>query len=283
MRFVKTPEEIKSIQAIYSRCQFLGTRNLTVLFETTPQTVEALLPPPLEPMPGALGSAWVGDVRNSNCVGPFLGAAVYLRARYQDIVGNYCITMPMSTPEAVTFGRELYGEPKKLATIIFERQDEHVWGSAERHDVRYLSLRGRMTGNAVTGRHETSSFFFKFSPRADGTGSDCPPQLVHVTGDAKVDVARRGRGELVFRESPHDPLADIPVTQVIEALYTEGHTYTSAHVLCQVDPDAFLPYAFSKIDSCEVVNEGTLLHAQAARKSRSGKGQWRNTPPNSGR
>ena len=54
--------------------------------------------------------------------------------------------MPMSTDAAVTFGRELYGEPKKLAKIVFERQDEHVWGSAERHEIRYLSLRGRMDG-----------------------------------------------------------------------------------------------------------------------------------------
>ena len=275
MRFVKTSDEVKRIQAIYSRCQFLGTRNLTVLFETTPEAVKALLPPPLEPMPGALGSAWVGEIGNSNCVGPFLGAALYIRARYQDIVGNYCITMPMSTPEAVTFGRELFGEPKKLAKVVFEHQDDYVWGSAERHEIRYLSLRGRLTGAAATGRQETSSFFFKFMPRAGGSGFDYPPLLVHVTGDVNIEVARRGRGELIFRDSPHDPVADIPVTQVIEAVYTEGHVYTSGRVLCEVDPEAFLPYAYSKIDAYDVVAEGTLMHAQAARKTRQGKGQWR--------
>jgi hypothetical protein len=43
-----------------------------------------------------------------------------------------------------------------------------------------------------------------------------------------------------------------------------------------VDPEAFLPYAFNKADAHDLVNEGTLLHAQAARKTRVGKGQWRN-------
>ncbi len=39
MRFVKTPDEVRSIQAIYARPQFLATRSLTVIFETTPEAV----------------------------------------------------------------------------------------------------------------------------------------------------------------------------------------------------------------------------------------------------
>ncbi|HET8943594.1 MAG TPA: acetoacetate decarboxylase family protein [Dehalococcoidia bacterium] len=276
MRLVKTPEEIRKIQGLFARNQHISTRNLVVTFETTPDAIRALLPPPLEPMPEPLGSAWVGEVANSNSVGPFVGAALYLRARFGDIVGNYCLTMPVSTPQAVTFGRELYGQPAKLARMIFERQDEFVWGSAERHEIRFLSLRGRLTGQAATGRQVTSTFHFKFSPRADGVGFDGAPLLIHETGESTVEKAERGRGELIFRDSPHDPVSDIPVTQVVDAVYTEGHTYTSARVLTEVDPEAFLPYSFGKTDAFDVVTEGTLMHVQAARRSRAGKGQWRN-------
>lgn len=277
MRFVKTLDEIRSIQGIYAKCQFLGTKNLSVTFETTPEAVGTLLPPPLEPTPEPLGSAWVGEVSHSNAVGPFMGAALYLRARYRDIVGNYCVTMPLSTPEAVTFGRELYGEPAKLAKTVFEQQDEHVWGYAERHEIRYMSLRGRMTEPAHASREQSSSFFFKYSHRVDGMGFDDPPLLVLLTRDTNVTVARRGRGELVFRESVHDPVSDIPVRQVIDAVYTEGHTYTSGRVLCEVDPDQFLPYAFTRIDSFEAVAESGQLRISAARKTAHGKGQWRAT------
>jgi len=276
MRLVKSAEEITRIQSIFARTQLLNTRNLNVTFETTREAVEALLPPPLKPAPDPLGSAWVADVGNSTSVGPFSGAALYLRARYEDIVGNYCITMAVSTPQAMNFSRELYGEPTKLARIIFERQDEFVWGSAERHDIRFLSLRGRLTGHAAVGRRQTSAFQFKFLPRADGTGFDCPPLLIHTIGDETVTSAERGKGELILRDSPHDPIADIPVRQVIEAVYTEAHTYTSARVLCEVDPVAFLPFAFAKMDAFDIVTEGTLLHVQAARKTRNGKGRWRN-------
>jgi acetoacetate decarboxylase len=277
MGFVKTADEVKRLQAIYAHPQFMGTRSLTVLFETNPEAVRALLPPPLEPTPEAVGHAWVGEIGNSNCVGPFLGAALYVRARYSDLVGDYCITMPMSTDAAVIFGRELYGEPKKLAKIIFERQGEHVWGSAERYNIRYMSLRGRMDGPGGTGRHQSSTFHFKYLPRPDGSGFDHPPLLVHITTNVNVQAAEHGRGELVLRDSPYDPVADIPVTQVIQAICTEGVSYSSGTVLCEVDSEAFLPYAFAKIDPMDVVAEGTLIHAQAARKTREGRGRWRET------
>ena len=275
MRFVKTQDEEAKIQAIYSRPQFMAARSLTVAFETKPEALRALLPPPLEPTPEAIGSAWVGEIGNSNCVGPFLGAAVYIRARYQDIVGNYCLTMPMSTDAAVIFGRELYGEPKKLAKIIFEHQGEHVWGSAERYEIRYMSLRGRLEGAGPTGRHQLSTFHFKYLPSPNGAGFDHPPLLVHIDTEINIQASQTGKGELVFRDSPHDPVADIPVTQVIGATVTEGVIYTRGRVLCEVDPDAFLPYAFGKMDALDVIAEGTLMHVQASRKSGDGRGRWR--------
>ncbi len=277
MRFVKSSDEITAIQSVYSRCHHLGMRTLTVTFETEPAAVRAVLPPPLEPAAESVGIAWAGDVGSSTCVGPFASAGVAVRARFGDMVGYYSLTNPVSTPEAVTFGREMYGEPRKLAKIIFESQDEHVWGSAERHEIRYLSVRGRCTEPGVTGRQESNMFFFKFLPRPDGSGFDSPPKLVVMTRDFSVVTARRGRGEMVFRDSAHDPIFDIPVRQVMDAVYTEGQGYTSGRILGEVDPDAFLPYAFGKIDSLETVAEGTFLHAQAARRTKEGRGQWRKT------
>lgn len=193
MRFVKTAEEVRRLQAIYAHPQFMATRSLAVLFETRQEAVRALLPPPLEPAPEAVGHAWVGEIGNSNCVGPFLGAALYVRARYDDLVGDYCLTMPMSTDAAVTFGRELYGEPKKLAKIIFERQGEHVWGSAERYHIRYMSLRGWMDAPGNAGRYQSSTFHFKYLPRPDGSGFDHPPLLVHITIEVNAQAARKTR------------------------------------------------------------------------------------------
>lgn len=275
MRLVKSKDEIAAIQSLYSRAHFLGVRQLTVQFETSPEAVRVLLPPPLEPTPEALGVAWVAEISNSNCMGGFNGAGVYLRACYGDIVGNYCVAMPRSTSESMIVGREVFGEPTKLAKVTFEKQEEHVWGSSERHEVRYLSLRGRCDAPAPTSRLDFASFFFKFLTRTDGAGFDCPPRLVHVTTTHNITAARRGRGELVFRESAHDPLSDIPVVQVMDAVYTEGQMYSSGRVIADVDPDAFLPHAYARSDALELIAENSVLHGQASRKTTDGRGQWR--------
>ena len=277
MRFVKTAEDIERIQGIYSRSHELGVRALTVHFETDPEVVAALLPPPLDPSPNPVGVAWVRDVGNSTTVGPYAVAGLAVRARYREITANYCLSLPVSTSAALLFGRDLYGEPSKLAKVVFEEQDDHVWGSAERHEIRFLSVRGRCNEDAPAGREENGFFYFKYLLRPDGSGFDTPPVLIHAIEDIGVKKARRGRGEIVFRDSPHDPVADIAVRQVLDAVYTEGHLYRSASVLTLADPDAFLPYAFSKTDDLGEFAEATVVHAQATRRTTDGKGQWRKT------
>jgi acetoacetate decarboxylase len=275
LRFVKTSDEIAAALSVQRRPQFLGARNLTVIFETSPDAVAALLPPPLEPSPQPLGAVWISEVSNSNCVGAFNAAAVFVRARFQDVVADYCVASARSSAEAVVFGRELYGEPNKLAHIAFESQDEHVWGFAERHAVRFVAARCRMEEELPRGRRQWNMFYFKYLPSAEGAGLDAPPRLVLVTADIQVDRAARGRGEVVFRDSPHDPVYDIPVLQVVQAEYSEGQTYLTARTLTEADPRLFLPYAFARDDSTQLIHEGAVLHAQAARRTRAGRGQWR--------
>src|SRR3990172_8554867 len=190
----------------------MATRSLTVMFETTPEAVRALLPPPLEPTPEAIGSAWVGEIGNSNCAGPFLGAAVYIRASYRDVVGNYCVTMPISTDTAVIFGRELYGEPKKLAKIIFEHQGEHVWGSAERYDIRYMSLRGRIEGAGPLGRHQFSTFHFKYLTTPHNQPAT-PTKQKKQKNNSKKKRGKGGGGGRPSGESPAPPLPPLPLRQ----------------------------------------------------------------------
>ena len=137
-----------------------------------------------------------------------------------------------------------------------------------------------MTESGKTGRQQATYFTFKHSPRPDGSGFANPPQLVEISEDLRVQQAETGRGELILRDSPHDPVSDIPIRQVIGATYTEGHVYSTATVLCEVDPDAFLPFAFNGIDALDAIADSTVIRAQAARQSRDGRGRWRQ-PSNS--
>lgn len=253
MRFVKTPEEIARLRGIYQTPRFLNSRVLSVQFETDPAVIAALLPPPLEPTARPLASVSVSEFGASNCVGPFNGASLNVAARYGDLEGMYCVAMPMSTDIAIMFGRELYGEPKKQARIRLERSGNHVTGTVERYGVTYIELHADLTDTGEPGRREGSTFHYKYLHSADGLGFDFDPLLVHIRTDSIFHKLERGAGEVIFRESVHDPVVDIPVVRVLGAAYTEGAVHTFGRTLTRVGPEAFLPYSFGKIDAMDVL------------------------------
>ena len=247
-RYVKSPNEIARIQSLFAEPVFSDSRVLSVQFETTAEFIAAVLPPGLKPDERPLASAWVGTFGSSNCVGPFAGAGINVRARHGDLAGNYCLTMPMSTDAAIIFGRELYAEPKKLADVRLERAGDLITGTVTRYGITFLELRGRMEETLPGGSATGATFHYKFTPSPDGRGLDADPLLIHIRGESTSRHVERGAGEVILRESPHDPVVDVPVVRVLGAAYTEGETRTFGSVLARIDADAFLPYAFGKMD-----------------------------------
>ncbi|MBI3953211.1 MAG: acetoacetate decarboxylase family protein [Chloroflexi bacterium] len=244
-----TDEERSRLLRLYARPAFGGLRALAVSFESDPAILRALLPPPLEPATRPLVRIDIHHVARPNCLGPFFGAGVNIACQYQGQQGNFCLAMPMSTEAAVLFGRELYGEPKKLARISLERRGREASGVVERHGITYIELRATLTEEAPPpATAEWLQFYFKYLPSPDGRGFDLGPELVQVRHTGPVRRLERGRGEVILRESPHDPVAALPVRKVLGAAWSEGDTYTEGQVLCQVDPEAFLPYMFFKSD-----------------------------------
>lgn len=261
LRYVKSNEELERLKGIYAAPAFLGIRSISIPFETDPEVVRAILPPPLEPADQPMVNVGVSEITGSNCVGRFNGASINILARYKDLVGNYCLTMPMSTDIAVIFGRELYAEPKKLARIALKRDGQKVVGTVERYGITYIEIQGEgMTPQEPTGQPaESDHFYFKYTPCADGSGLDHDPILVNVHHRGNFPYVESGKGKLIFRESVHDPVVDVPIVKSFDASYVEGESFTTARTLCTVDKEAFMPYAFGKIDAMdELICEGQL-------------------------
>jgi acetoacetate decarboxylase len=229
---------------------FSDIRALTVTFLTDPAVIAEILPPPLEPAAEPRASVTVAAIGRSNCVGPFDGASINLACRYRGEDGYYCLTMPMSTDTAVIFGRELYAEPKKLAVISLEVGHGTARGRVTRHGVTYIEIEGKFdsppqpAASASTTRH----YYFKFMPQADGSGLAADPELVCVTHHGLLHRAASGEGAITFRESRHDPVADLPVISMQGASLAESETRTEARVVARVSARDFLPYAFGKMD-----------------------------------
>ncbi|MCZ2111580.1 MAG: acetoacetate decarboxylase family protein [Dehalococcoidia bacterium] len=250
-RYVKSPEAVARLQAAMAEPAFLRARTLAIAFETDPDVVNELLPPPLEPAEQPTATVSVYEIGESNCVGPFKGASLNLSCRYRGEPGFYCVTMPMSTDTAVIFGRELCAEPKKLAEIVLDYgRTSHIRGTVTRHGVTYIDLRGTFEGEPqeIAQSGVSHHYYFKFMPSADGRGFAHEPELVRVTHTGHPHRLVRGGGTIIFRESAHDPVIDIPVLSVLGASYSEGETHTRAEVVQTVAAADFLPYAFAKMD-----------------------------------
>lgn len=267
-RYVKDAAAIRRLQDAFATPAFLDIRTLAVTFETDPEVVRELLPPPLLPASKPSITVSVSDIRRSNCVGPFLGANVNVACSYEGAEGVYSLAMPMSTDTAVIFGRELYAEPKKLADITLEVSDNgRARGTVTRHGVTYMELRGNFEDPMMDFVRDTvsSHYYVKFLPSADGRGFAHEPELIRVTHRGHTRRLARGDGTVTFRESVHDPLIDIPVLSVTGASLVESDTHTRAEVVTNIPAETFLPYAFAKIDNLAewAIASQTVLSARA--------------------
>ena len=250
-RFVKSNAEVAAYQKLFAAPAFLQMRTLTVAFETDPAIVAELLPPPLEPAEQARIVVSIYTVGDSNCAGPFAGAAVNVTCRYGGESGVYCLAMPMTTDAALIFGRELYAEPKKLAEVTLDGDAPGaLHGVVRRHGAAFIELHAAFEDQVeeVERESESNNYYFKAFPSADGAGFAHDPELVRVTHRTTTRRISRGSGTITFRESRHDPVIDIPVLSVISATLSEGEMHTSAEVVATVAGDSYAPYAFAKMD-----------------------------------
>jgi acetoacetate decarboxylase len=244
MRFVRTDEDAAAVREAIRRPAFLDATTLSVGFRTDPDVVEELLPPGLEPADEPLARAEVVSVGRSNCVGPFDGGGLYVRARHGDREGAYCLSMPMSTDAAVRWGRETLGEPKKRAEVTLDRTDDRVRGTVTRHGDRLLELDATLTEERDPAPGETTVFHYKYLPAASGEGFHADPALVAVTIESEPTGAERGTADVSLASTAHDPLAALPIESIRGAAYAETDLALSAEEVANVDPEAFEPYAF---------------------------------------
>lgn len=244
MGFVRTEEELEEIQERMSRNEFLDRRGLTIRFETDPDVVERVLPPGLEPT-DPIAEVDVLEVGRSNCVGGFAGGALYVRARHGDREGNYCLAMPMSTDAAITWGRELFGEPKKHADVVFEKNGPDVRGRIDRRGETVVDLQAEVTEEKEARTVEGTVFHYKYLPDPTGDGLQFDPLLVGVTFESEIRRLVEGTGTVELRSTEHDSFGDLPIEETLGASYSEGDIVSSQEKLATVDAEEFLPYAYS--------------------------------------
>lgn len=252
LRWVKGPEELA--RARENNPEFLSStvRSIRSVYETDPALVKAVIPQPLET--GERPEVQLTLSQVSIHVSPELtieiGSAIFgVTARYEGDEGLYLLTMPMTTEAAVVGGRETYGEPKKIADIAFHLEEPSIGGTVTRMGIPYMELRGRVLEETGAREFTEHAYCYKVNPSCEPDQTlDHDPLLVRLEWKHHQTRSARMEGEVILRESPFDPVADLPVRRLVRMEYEEGSTESNGRVLRSVPGEGFLPFLHGRYD-----------------------------------
>ncbi|WP_419993840.1 acetoacetate decarboxylase family protein [Streptomyces boninensis] len=247
--------EIKAAREGSAKLPDIWSTGVVAVWESDPDAVAAVLPPPLKPGERPLVRVNISKV---DLPGYPLGAGSFaVAAQHGDRAGWYPLVMPMTHERALIGGREVFGEPKKLGEVVVERDGDTVAARLERHGIAFVEVRGRITGALEPpAPAEKVDFYVKFLPAVDGNGFDADPVLVHCTRQEKVRKLEAIDGAVELRESPYDPVADLPVRRLLEITIGEKTTDQRGKVVERLSAQAFLPYLHQRYDDPQQAHDG---------------------------
>jgi len=228
---------------------------VTVVWETDPEVVRAVLPPPLEPSE-PLARIRFATVDMGTGISVFGAGWFGVRARHAGTEGEYALFMPMTTEQATIGGRETYGEPKKIGGVSITVDGDTVDARIERMGFVLAEIHGTLGDPVEIAPKDKVDFYFKCSPSPDGKGFDTEPALVYCR---RHEEGRDGRaivdGTLVLGESPLDPIVDIPVGAIRSFELARVATNQTGEVVERVPADWLLPYVHQRYDDLSVLGE----------------------------
>jgi acetoacetate decarboxylase len=253
LRYVKTLEQVK--RAAESNPEFLESTvtSLRAVYETDPVIVAAVMPRPLEPAdrPEVCVTCSHVAMHISPELTIEIGSAIFgVRASYDGEDGIYLITMPMTTEQAVIPGRETYGEPKKIAQIDFQLDGPEVSAVVTRMGIPYLEVRGTLGDTLEPREFSEHAYCFKALPSCEqGAGFDGDPTMVRLEWKHRHERVRKvDEGQVILRESPFDPVVDLPVNRLVKLEYEVGSTQSNGRVLRTIPGDWLLPFLHQRYD-----------------------------------
>jgi acetoacetate decarboxylase len=220
---------------------------LSVEFLVDPDFIAAILPPPLEPLAEPRMRAMVGRWQ-SNCVGDFAGGTVYVTCAHEGVEGEYNLAQYMDGDAPTIFGRDVFGEPKKMVTATLRARGNSMRGEIIRAGVPLITLEAELTHDNGPFEATRESYNIKSRPAAHGHGLEEDAILTRAHYEIRARVSREGEGRIALAGTVHDPLHEIPIRDVLRATYFEGDLSATVAVAARIPAEVFAPYHHGRND-----------------------------------
>jgi acetoacetate decarboxylase len=240
-------------QEIAAKKGDIWSEAVTAVYETDPEIIAAVLPPPLEAGPKPLVRITITRVEMPGI--PVFGAGwIGVQARHGDRIGEYPILMPMTTEQSTIGGRETNGEPKKLAEVEVVREGARVEARIARMGATLCEIVGSVREVRENYEMEKTDFWFKLSPSPEAPGElDQDPLLVYGEKTERTRVHEGIEGELIIKEAPLDPIADLVIRRVVDLNWTERASTQVGRIIGPVPRADLAPYLHQRYDDLSVL------------------------------
>ncbi len=202
---------------------YRNAQAISIKFETDPESGLDVLPAPLEliePAAANLSFYWYPFTT----FGPYHEAILRLYARHEGKPLTYIAQIFVDTEPPMLAGREVWGYPKKLARIGFERDKDMVIGWLERPaGVRLATaiMRPEQPAGALGSNGPTTGL--RIIPSAEpGDKRPALAELIAADTEHTIREAWAGPGSISFPDrSALDPVDRFPVRRILKAVYME--------------------------------------------------------------
>ena len=233
--------------------------SINFVYETKPEIVERLLPPPLEPLERPIASMYIADFPRTNFGVIYREAALMLLCKYKEKIGVYTLSMPVDNDMAMVLGREIFGYPKKMGTIHFQKGKKQIHAWTERNGIRFIEIKAKlgmkipekMAIKNGLGPNKNTSFGFNFKHfiAPDVHGFDYNPRLIVQPLEFDRTSLINAKVSITMNESKDDPWTEVEIVKELGAYYNKKTTkMLHSEVVTEVEQASFVPHAFLKWD-----------------------------------
>ncbi|MFF2964057.1 acetoacetate decarboxylase [Streptomyces sp. NPDC057963] len=200
--------------------RFTDREYLTITYRTDPQTLDRLVPAPLE-----VGEPTVRfeviRMPDTTGLGDYTEADQVLFVDYEGERGEYNLAMYVNGFPAIASGREIGAFPKKLGTPTLTVDSGTLVGTLDYGSLRVATAtmgykHSPVEANQAREEICAPTFMLKLLPGYDGRPRICELVRTQIT-DITVKGAWTGPARLQLFQHAMAPLADLPVLEILSA------------------------------------------------------------------
>lgn len=202
---------------------YRGARAIFVRYETDYEMALDLLPDALQLPKPATAIVMVIDYPFST-FGAYSEAIQGLECLWEGTPRTFVVHILVTSEAALAGGREIWGDPKKLAHIELRSQNELLVGTVERpHGTRLCTVMvrpQRLLEPPVRAHPTVNSIALRVIPNPESEAEPSIAELVEVPDEPDVHELWDGTGSLSFdTTSSFDPWSALPVRRIKRGYY----------------------------------------------------------------